>query len=167
MTLTASNKIYTIPFTPPLSSYREARERVVAMDKECLSALKRSDITVDEFIWPTGLYALEFIIIAATFIGFSQRWWFADGGVVSQILGDGFARFAWGIQPWLILGMVLVHGAELAYFIPMKLRRHSVSVRSPVWWQWAVTEFVCGVLCSTRFDALVMRKREAKEKQQH
>lgn len=167
MTFSASGKTYRVPFEPPLDSYREARERVVAMDKECLAGLGRSDITIDEFIWPTGIYGLEFAIIAATFLGFSQRWWFEPGRVVEQFLGAGFARFAWTIQPWLILGMALVHGAELVYFIPTRLSKHSVSLRSPVWWQWAVAEFVCGIFCTSRFDALVRRKREAKEKQQH
>ena len=167
MTFSASGKTYRVPFEPPLDSYREARERVVAMDKECLARLGRSDITIDEFIWPTGIYGLEFAIIAATFLGFSQRWWFEPGRVVEQFLGAGFARFAWTIQPWLILGMALVHGAELVYFIPTRLSKHSVSLRKLVWWQWAVAEFVCGIFCTSRFDALVRRKRGAKEKQQH
>lgn len=167
MTFNASGKTYRVPFDPPLESYREARERVVAMDKECLAGLGRSDITINEFIWPTGIYALEFAIITATFIGFSQRLWFGRGQVVEQVLGAGFAKFAWTIQPWLISAMVVIHGAELINFHFTRLRKHSISMRSPIWWQWAVAEFVCGFLCTRRFDALVRWKKEAKEKQQH
>jgi hypothetical protein len=163
----SSNKHYRIPFDPPLESYREARERVVAMDKTCVAALGRSDITINEFIWPKGLYALELAVVAATFVGFSQRWWFASGGIVETILGSGFARFAWGIQPWLLGGLFVIHGAELAWFVPARLRRHSVDVRSGVFWLWVGAEFLGGVFCSMRFDGLVERKRVAKEKQQH
>jgi len=162
-----SKQYYRIPFEPPLESYREARERVVAMDKTCVEALGRSDITVNEFLWPKGLYALELGVVAATFVAFSQRWWFAPGEAVESFLGSGFARFAWSIQPWLLGGLFVIHGAELAWFVPARLRKHSVNVRSQVFWLWVVVMFLGGIFCSSRFDALVVRKRAAKEKQQH
>lgn len=167
MTFIADSKAYWIPFEPPLESYREARERVVAMDKECLAGLGRSDVTVNEFLWPKGVYALELAIVVATFLGFSQRWWFAPGQVVEGVLGQSFARFGWLIQPWLLGGLFLIHGAELAWFVPARLKKHSVNVRTGVFWLWAIAEFFGGVFCSTRFDALVAKKRAAKEKQQH
>lgn len=167
MTFTAGNATHRIPFEPPLESYRDARERVVAMDKDCLTALGRSDVTINEYILPTGMYALEFAICAATFVSFSQRWWFEPGQVVESVLGQSFARFAWSIQPWLIVGLFVIHGAELAWFIPARLRKHSVNVRTQEFWLWAVTEFIVGVFCSTRFDALVEKKKAAKAKQQH
>lgn len=167
MTFIADSKAYLIPFEPPLESYRDARERVVAMDKECLAGLGRSDVTVNEFLWPKGVYALELAIVVATFLGFSQCWWFAPGQVVESVLGQTFARFGWLIQPWLLGGLFLIHGAELAWFVPARLKKHSVNVRTGVFWLWAIAEFFGGVFCSTRFDALVAKKRAAKEKQQH
>ena len=105
--------------------------------------------------------------MAATFVGFSQRWWFASGEIVEAGLGSRFARFGWGIQPWLLGGLFVIHGAELAWFVPARLRRHSVDVRSGVFWLWVGAMFLGGVFCSSRFDALVARKRVSKEKQQH
>lgn len=167
MTFVAGGKAHWIPFEPPLQSYRDARERVVIMDKNCLTALGRSDVTVNEYIWPTGVYAAGLAVCVATFLGFSQRWWFAPDQVVASVLGQSFAQFAWAIQPWLIIGLFLIHGAELAWFIPARLGKHSVNVRTKEFWLWAASEFIGGIFCSTQFDALVEKKRAAKAKQQH
>lgn len=169
MTVKASGKDYKIPFVPPLSSYRETRERVVELDKSCLESLHKSDITVKHFIPPTisAFYAIEFLIIAATFLGYSQRWWFARGAVVERLLGSAFARFSWIIQPWLITFMILLHGSEAVYFARNQLWRHSVNIRTSVFWKWFVTVFVEGQFAFKRFRDHVEQKRLEKEKQRH
>lgn len=160
-------KTYEIPLKPPMSSYRDARERAVQMDKESLQGLGRSDITVKEFVPPTGLYALEFIIIASTFLAYSQRWWFGRGEVVERVLGSGFARFSYSIQPYLISAMASTHAAELVYFIRNKLSRHSVNPRTCAWWLWVGFTFIEGQFAFKRFDDQVSKKRDEKEKQKH
>ena len=167
MTFVCGGKTYQIPLNPPMSSYRDARERAVDMDKECLHALQKSDITVKDFVPPKGIYALEFLIIATTFLSYSQRWWFARGSIVERILGTGFARFSWTIQPWLITAMVVIHGAELVYFVRNHLRKHSVNVRTLLWWQWLGTTFIEGQFAFRRFNEHVNKKREEKQKQKH
>ncbi|KAH0060422.1 hypothetical protein KCU96_g20762, partial [Aureobasidium melanogenum] len=64
---------YRTPLNPPMSSFREARERLVQMDKECIEALDRSDITIKEFIAPTGLYLVLFVIVSTTLVAFRTR----------------------------------------------------------------------------------------------
>ena len=167
MALVCNDKIYRIPFEPPMESLREARERVVEMDKECRDALGKSDITVKEFAPPTGIYALEFAIVAATFLSYSRRYWFEKGQVVERLLGPAFARFSWTIQPWLIVFMVGLHTAEVIYFIRNHLREHSVNIRSLLWWKWVATTFVEGQFAFKRWRDLVRRKRQEKEKQKH
>lgn len=169
MTLVASGKSYRIPFDPPLPSYRETRERVVEMDKECLKSLDKSDITVKDFISPatSAFYAIEFLIIASTFLGYSQRWWFARGSIVERTLGPGFASFSWTIQPWLITFMLGLHGAEAIYFARNQLWRHSVNMRTLLFWKWIVTVFVEGQFAFKRFNDHVDMKRREKEKQKH
>lgn len=147
-----------------MTSYREARERVVELDKECRGALNQSDVTVQHYVPPTGLYAIEFIVISATFLGYSQRWWFAPGGPVEQYLGRGFANFSWTIQPWLLSGLFLIHGAEMIYFAAKKLPKHSVNVRSRLWWLWTASSFIEGQFAYKRFDQHVSNQRE---KQKH
>jgi hypothetical protein len=132
-----------------------------------LKALGRSEVVVKEFIWPTGRYALEFLVCLATFISYSQRWWFAPGQVVESWLGKGFASFSWTIQPYLIGGMVVIHAAELAYFVPSRLLKHNVHPWTSLFWKWCIAQFVAGVGCMTRFDKMVYWKREAYARKQH
>ena len=169
MTFAAGGKTYQIPFNPPLSSYRETRERVVEMDKECLQALDKSDITIMEFIpaTVTAFSAITFLVIAATFLGYSQRWWFAKGAIVERLLGSNFAKFSWTIQPWLITFMVSLHGAEVVYFARNQLWKHSVNMRTSLWWKWAATTFIEGQFAFKRFNDHVEKKRLEKEKQKH
>ncbi|KAK5120259.1 hypothetical protein LTR85_006465 [Meristemomyces frigidus] len=167
MTLVCRSKTYRIPFNPPMSSYREARERVVEMDKEALAGLGQSDITVKEFLPPTGLQVLIFGVICATFLGYSQRWWFTEGAVVEQYLGSGFAKFSWSIQPYLITFMLVVHSAETVYMMMYKLRKHAVNPRSSLFWKWTATTFIEGVQAFGRFNGLIQKKQEEKAKQKH
>ena len=167
MTFTCGKHIHNIAFDPPLKSYAETRERVVQMDKECLQALGRSDITIKEFAPPTGLYAVEFVVIIAFFLSYSQRWWFARGEVVERFLGPSFASFSWNIQPLLFNFCVVLHAAEMFYFMQYRLRKHSVDMASSVWWLWSATTFFEGLFAFYRFSNLVKKKLEAKDKQKH
>lgn len=167
MTFLANGKAYTIPFTPPLTSYREARERVVAMDRESTAALHRSPTTIKTPppVLQQPLFLLQLLIVLATFLAFSQRSWFAPG--TTPFLGPRFAAFCFAIQPWLFWGMVGVHGAELAWFVPARLRRHSVNPRSGAFWGWAVAEFLGGVFTLGVFDGEVERVGREAEKRRH
>lgn len=167
MTLACRSKTYRIPFNPPMTSYREARERVVELDKEALVGLDQSDITVKEFLPPTGLFAIEFAIICAAFLGYSQRWWFGKGEVVELYLGSSFASFSWAIQPYIISGMLFLHTLEMAYFMQYKLRKHGVNPRTSLFWKWSATTFIEGMFAFGRFNGLVQRKQEEKAKQKH
>lgn len=164
LTLSCHGKTYRLPLDPPLKSYREARERVVELDKECRKALGQSDVTVTEYIPPAGLLATPFFAVLATFLAYSQRWWFAEGQFVESILGSTFARFSWNIQPKLIGFMLLVHGVEMIYLAAVKLPRHSVNIRAFLWWKWTASTFIEGQFAYKRFDAHVKAQRE---KQRH
>ena len=150
-----------------MASYREARERVVQMDKEAVAALGQSSITVTEFLPATGLWALPFAVISAAFVGFSQRWWFEPGSLFEQILGSGFAQFCWTVQPYIIAFMLFMHTTEMAYFMQNKLAKHGVNPRTPLFWKWAFTVFVEGYFGFMRFNGHVAKKREEKAKQKH
>ncbi len=165
MSLSCGDKSYRVPFDPPLKSYRETRERVVEMDKSCRSTLQRSDITVNEFVAPTGLYLITFLATASTFLAYSQRWWFARGQIVERLLGTGFADFSWTIQPWLIAAMLLIHSSELVFFIPLYLQKHNVNPRSSTWWLWAFFSFIEGQFAWSRFKKHVAKKAKEKQKQ--
>ncbi|KAK4635795.1 hypothetical protein CLAFUW4_01558 [Fulvia fulva] len=159
MTLSCHGRDYRVPFEPAMTSYREARERVVELDKECRKALGHSDVTVKQYIPPnTPMYMTEIAIISATFLAYSQRWWFAAGGPVGHIW-PAFARFSWAIQPWVIGLMVLIHGTEAVHFASSRLLHHSVNPRSRVFWLWAASFFIEGVFALRRFDEHVKTLR--------
>ncbi|KAM0720465.1 hypothetical protein Q7P37_004601 [Cladosporium fusiforme] len=162
-----NTKTYHIPFTPPLESYASARSRVVAMDAASSTALQRSSITVKTFPPPSARLTAALAICATTFVCFSQRWWFAPSSPFAALLGANISSFLWWLQPWVFWGMVGIHSAELAWFVPARLRKHSVDVGSGVFWAWCAAEFVAGVFCLWDFDALVMKEREVKEKARH
>lgn len=164
LTLSCHGQTYHIALNPPLKSYREARERVVELDKECRKALGQSDITVKSYITPTGLQAIPFLVVLATFVAYSQRWWFAPGEVVERFLGSGFAKFSWMIQPKLLGFLIVVHGGEMLYFAAVKLKHHAVNMKSPAWWLWTASTFIEGQFAYKRFDAHVQALRE---KQKH
>lgn len=164
LTLTCHNRTIHIPFDPPLTSYRETRERVVELDKQAREALGQSSVTVTQWLPPTGLYFVEFLATTTTFLAYSRRWWFLPGGVVERFLGAGFARFSWQIQPYLISLMLLIHGAEVVFFARGPLARHSVNVRTATWWLWAFSVFTEGVFASMRFEKHVRRLREKQQK---
>lgn len=164
LTLSCHGKTYRTPLDPPMKSYREARERVVELDKECRKALGQSDVAVKAYIPPKGPGVVVFLVILATFISYSQRWWFGKGQIVESILGSSFARFSWTIQPKLLGFMVIVHGIEMIYLAAIKLKHHSVNIRSPAWWLWTASTFVEGQFAYKRFDAHVKAQRE---KQKH
>ncbi|EMC95393.1 hypothetical protein BAUCODRAFT_539281 [Baudoinia panamericana UAMH 10762] len=167
MTFVCRGHTYRIPFQPPLASYKDARERVVQMDKDALRGLGRSDVAIKEFLPPTGFYLVNFIAVSATMVAYSQRWWFAKGHIVERIIGSGFARFSWTIQPYLIGAMLAIHLTEMLYFMTFTLPKHSVNPRTSTFWKWAAVVFVEGVGAQTRFANLVKVKQEAKAKQQH
>lgn len=164
LSLSCHGTTVRVPFEPPMSSLREARERVVEFDRECRKALGQSDVTVKTYVPPAGRHAIPFLGIIITAVAYSQRWWFEKGQIVEQIFGSSFAHFAWTIQPWLLIGLAAVHGSEMLYFSLTKLPRHSVNVRSSQWWLWNASIFIEGVFAWKRFDEHVQRQRE---KQQH
>ncbi|KAG9887851.1 hypothetical protein KCV05_g11370, partial [Aureobasidium melanogenum] len=158
---------YRTPLDPPMSSFREARERLVQMDKECIEALDRSDITIKEFIAPTGLYLVLFVIVSTTLVAFRTRTNFESGSFISAMVPKSFARFCWTIQPFIWYGMLAIHGAETWYMARGRLRKHNINIRSRVWWLWTATTFIEGVGAYNRFDNMVHKKRAEKDKQKH
>ena len=135
---------YRTRMEPAMTSYREARERVVQMDKDCLAGLNRSDITVKEYIPPSGLYLMSFIIISTTFLAFSSRSNFKAGGLLATILPSAFARFCWTIQPFVLYPMLVIHSLEAYHMATGRLRKHSVNMQTGVWWQWLGSTFIEG-----------------------
>ncbi|EKG10996.1 protein of unknown function DUF2470 [Macrophomina phaseolina MS6] len=169
MCVEAAGKKYTIPLEPPMQSWREARERLVQMDKDALAGLGRSDITVKQYTRPRGAHAVVFTVCALTYVLVSRRANAQPGSFIyDHVLSysPGFASFVAQVQPLVLAFLVGIHALETA-ILARRLQRHNVSAFSRLWWQWIASCLIEGFGSLERFGALVQQGRHEKEKQKH
>src|SRR5262245_45644179 len=84
-----------IPFDPPMKSLREARERLVQLDKDTLQILGRSDITITKYIPPyaRAFHLFNFSQCLAVYIVFSRTAHFKPGSLLYDNVLFYFPRF--------------------------------------------------------------------------
>ncbi|KAF1991350.1 hypothetical protein K402DRAFT_345956 [Aulographum hederae CBS 113979] len=144
MVIEASGRRHIVPFTPPMSSWREARERLVAMDQETLKALSRSDITVKEYLPPKGFGAVVFAACATVFILLPREQTTAPGSLVDR-LAPALASYARRFRLHILLPLAFLHSVECLLFVFTRLRKHTVPAMSLLWWKWTLSAFVEGI----------------------
>ncbi|KAK8174114.1 hypothetical protein IWX90DRAFT_485010 [Phyllosticta citrichinensis] len=169
MTIAAAGKHHTIPLNPPMKSWREARERLVKLDKDALEGLGRSDVTVKRYTRPRGLHALVFAVCILSFILVSRRANALPGSYIyDKVLSyaPAFAAFTATVQPVVLWGMVVGHLIE-SVVLARKLEKYNVPVLSGLWWQWITSCFIEGFGALQRVEALAREERLAKEKAKH
>ena len=138
-----------------MDSWRDARERLVRMDKDAIQALGRSDITVKQYRRPRGFHAVVFVTCAVTFAAFCRKSNFFPGSYLYEVLLKYFPRFASfcaKIQPILFYTMVALHAGEAITMANTRLRKHSVPVACRLWWAWVLSTFIEGVCAFQRYD---------------
>lgn len=170
MTILSSNGQCTVPIDPPLTSWSQARERVVAMDAEATAGLGRSNITVKKYKRPRGVMAVVFVAAACTFVVFAKRSNFEAGSFLyDNVLkyAPGFAKWCYKIQPLVIYPMATIHGWEAYHMQKSRLEKHNVPFMSKLWWKWVLSTFVEGVGAFMRFDRIVEKEKEMTEKAKH
>lgn len=146
MSIDVSGKQYTIPLEPPMQSWREARERVIQMDKDCLAALGRSDITIKQYTRPRGAHAVIFTVCALTYVLVSRRANALPGSLIyDHVLkyAPGLASFTAQVQPAVLALMVAIHVVE-ASIMARRLQRHNVALLSGLWWKWVASSSIEG-----------------------
>jgi hypothetical protein len=167
MKITYSNKTVTLPFNPPLKSLREARERVVQMDKDAIAALGRHPVTLKKYMAPRGGHLFNFTMCFTWGVAFSRAANFQPGSLLyDNVLGNfpGFAGFCLRAQPVALGFLVVAHTIETAVMM-RKLARHSVVLFSAVWWQWVLSTMVEGQTAFRRIDQFL--KKSEKEPKEH
>jgi hypothetical protein len=162
---------HVIAFDPPMNSLREARERVVQLDKEALQVLHRSDITINKYIPPyTRLgHFFNFSQCLFAYYAFSSPANFQPGSALYDNVFyhfPGYARFNLMIQPYAFIAMIAVHAFETG-MMAMKLQRHGLTPFDSVWWAWAASCFVEGFTSFMRLNALVDYKKKEKAAKKH
>jgi hypothetical protein len=173
MKFTCNGQQYTIAFDPPMKSLREARERVVQLDKEALQVLGRSDITIDKYIPPTAhlghLWNFSQCLFSYLFLPPSSIWQ-PDSLLYDTVLYrvPTFANFVTYVGWWIVFGiMIPIHTIE-AGVIARRLRtKHGLTPLDWVWWAWTGSCFIEGITCKWRLDKLVEEKRKEKDAKKH
>ncbi|KAK8200352.1 hypothetical protein IWZ00DRAFT_42528 [Phyllosticta capitalensis] len=169
MTIATSGKHHIIPLDPPMKSWREARERLVKMDKDAVIGLGRSDVSVKKYTRPRGLHAFVFTVCLLSFILVSRRANALPGSFIyDNVLGHapGFAAFVATMQPIVLWFLVVCHGVE-CFILARKLKKYNVPFLGGVWWQWMASCVIEGFGTLQRVEALAREERLAKEKAKH
>jgi hypothetical protein len=164
---------YIIPLDPPLTSWAQARERLVKMDEECVTGLGRSKVTLKTYLPPTNtLHRTMGVLTCLTLLAFCWRPNLTPNtfsmlfGPLPQIF-PGWFSFCYTIQPFVFWGMVLIHGAEAWYLDRTRLSRHSVPRGSVLWCTWMVSAILEGFGNFQRVDEWVHEEEMRKARQKH
>lgn len=168
--ITAQGTRYSVPIEPPMKDYSEARTRMVAMHKESLKRLGRSDITLTEYRAPRGFPAVIFALCLFTYASCFQRSNLLPGSFVYEYFGykfvPDFAHFVYTIHPWFFPLVLGIHVFETILLIVTQLRPLGVPVFSGLWCKWVGSCFIEGFDTFQRIKKLVEEERAKKGKSQ-
>ena len=171
LTILSSNRIsHAIPIKPAMTSWSEARPRVVAMDGEAVAGLGASNITVKQYKPPRGFMTAVFVACLLTFITFCRRANFEPGSIFYDTLlkyVPNFAKFCWTYQPLGFGLMVAMHAGETVWMVKSRLEKHTVRTFSRVWWMWVLSCFVEGTGSFIRFGECVEEEKAKREGMKH
>ena len=165
-----NNSVHNVPIKPPMTSWAEARPRVVAMDADAVKGLRRSNVTVKRYKGPRGWMTAVMVVCALTFLAFARPENFVPGSLLYDTLlkyVPRFARFCWRVQPLVIYPMLAIHVGETMHMERSRLRKHTVRMFSRTWWMWVVSTSVEGVGAFVRFDEVVREEEEKRAKAKH
>lgn len=161
---TTDNDLHQIPFNPPMTSWAEARQRTVDMDREAREALGISSIRITTYEPPRSPFQI-FVFGAClfTFNVFMFRnkivpgTWFWE--VPLQYWPGGPEWFVW-IAKTIALPVVVIHLVESYMLDTTRLKKHGVERGTALWWKWVFSCFIEGYGSYQRTGAIVERKRK-------
>ncbi|KAF3008827.1 hypothetical protein E8E13_010730 [Curvularia kusanoi] len=160
-----------VAFDPPMKALREARERLVQMDKDTLQILGRSDISVNQYTPPYAKlgHLFNFTQCMLVYLLLPRGSNFRPGSVLYDnllFMLPAFSRFVLQVR-WIVLPVMLaIHIAE-AFIMARKMNRHGLSSADATWWMWVGSSFVEGITAFWRLDKLIAEKQKAKDAKKH
>lgn len=163
-------KDYSVLFMPPLSSWEDARARLVEMDATARAALGIDDVIITEYKPPTGFAAVVLGSIMFYFACFFSLPWITPGSTaweaVESFFPGGNPWFRWVVKA-IFYPVLAIHTVEAVVFDRTRMRRHRVPRWSKLWWQWEINCWMEGATSWQRIDALIASKRAEKEGKKH
>ncbi|CEJ54163.1 hypothetical protein PMG11_00484 [Penicillium brasilianum] len=164
--LKANGTRYNVPLQPPMKDYTEARGRLVALHKESLTKLGRSDVTLTEYRAPRGFQAVIFGLVLFTYATCWQRSNLLPGAFVFENMGfkfvPDFAHFIYRIWPVFFPSVVAIHVLESVAMAVLRLKPMGVPVGSGLWFTWMGSCFIEGFGAFARIRDIVKEERAKK-----
>lgn len=167
---TYAGSSHIIPIHPSMTSWSEARPRVVAMDAEAVAGLDRSNITVKKYTRPTGYMLGVFCLVLLNLIIFPRRQNFLPGSLLYDNLWvyvPGFAWFCLRMRPLVLFLIFTIHPAEAIHLHRSRLRKHTVPTFSVLWWKWILSNVIEGFPAFVRFDRIVEEEERKRANARH
>jgi len=168
---TSDGRDHTIPFTPPMKSWAEARTRTVDMDREARLALDISDVRITAYEGPASVpQVVIFGLCLFTFVVFATKAWILPGTwFYDKVLPyfPGGPKVFLKICEVIAWPVLVLHAGEAYWLDRSRLRKHGVERGSALWYKWVVSCFVEGVGSFWRVDAMVKSKALEKERAKH
>jgi hypothetical protein len=168
LTISARGTRYHVPIDPAMKSYSDARGCMVAMHKESLKRLGRSDVTLAEYRGPRGFQVVIFALCLFTYVSCFKQSNLLPGSVVYEYLGykyvPDFAHFVYNIQPLLFPAVVAIHAFETVLLAVLRLKPLGVPAFSGLWFAWVSSCFIEGFACFQRIGSIVKEERAKKGK---
>lgn len=168
--LTTSNIIirargtrYIVYLEPPMKDLSESRARMVALHKDSLRRLGRSDVTLTEYRGPRGVQAIIFFLCFFFYTSCYSHDNLLPGSWVYEYLGYKYvpdlAHFMYSVQPYMFPGVVGIHILETVLLAWFRLRPLGVPVLSGTWCKWVASCFMEGFGSWSRINQIVKEER--------
>lgn len=171
LTIEAQGKEHSVPISPPLASWADARTRFVEMDAVARKALGISDVRLEEYQRPRRIESFIFGAVTFYFLCFATLPWVVPGTRAWAVIDSffpvrgatGYCRLVKGIF-WPVLG---IHLVEVVLLDKWRMQPHGVQRFSRLWWMWELSCFFEGFGAFRRSQAIIERKRAEKESKSH
>ncbi|OQE39074.1 hypothetical protein PENCOP_c007G05135 [Penicillium coprophilum] len=164
--ITAHGTRYSVPIEPEMKNFSETRGRMVAMHKDSLKRLGRSEITLTEYRAPRGVHAVIFGLCFLFYVTCFQRSNLQPGSALYEYLGlqrvPWFPRLVCVLQPYV----VAIHVLETVALVVTTLRPLNVPAFSGLWWKWVLSCFVEGYGSFVRIKKFVKEQKAKNGKSQ-
>lgn len=166
LTITALGSTYRVPFDPPLKAdYSDARQRLVALDQDCIAKLGRDPVTIKKYTLPAGVGQTSVAVVCLfTFVLLARRETLAPGADSPlRPLADKFPGVfenLWKAQPWVFYPLAAIHTFESFWMGRTRLAKHSIPTFSPLWFTWSLSTLIEGFGSFERFDDMVKADKE-------
>ncbi|KAI0870560.1 hypothetical protein GGS24DRAFT_99986 [Hypoxylon argillaceum] len=172
MTIKSASGVHTVPLSPPMKSFADARVRLVDMAAQAQAALGLSDIRIARFAPAAGaglvtaVGVLAYFVSAAAVAAGLVRPGTAAWAALDPRFPFGAAGFVWLVKA-IAIPVFALHLGEAWWMARSRLARYGVEPGSAVWLLWVLATFVEGLPAFYRFDGLVLEERRKKDAAKH